>query len=180
MGSSADRKKALLRGELVHRLLQALPDIPQEHRAEAAQRYLAREDGTFTVGERDAIAAQVGRILDDPRFRELFAPGSRAEVPIVGRLSHKGRMYAVSGQVDRLVVTDGAVMIADYKTNHPAPRQPEDAWQYVTQLALYRAVLAKLYPGRDIRAALVWTQVPDLMTLSASVLDQAMADFTPA
>ncbi len=180
MGSSADRKKALLRGELVHRLLQALPDIPQEHRAEAAQRYLAREDGTFTVGERDAIAAQVGRILDDPRFRELFAPGSRAEVPIVGRLSHKGRMYAVSGQVDRLVVTDGAVLIADYKTNHPAPRRPEDAWQYVTQLALYRAVLAKLYPGRDIRAALVWTQVPDLMTLSSSVLDQAMADFTPA
>ena len=167
MGSSADRKKALLRGELVHRLLQALPDIPQEHRADAAQRYLARGHETFTADERDAIAAQVGVILDDPRFRELFAPGSRAEVPIVGRVSHKGRTFAVSGQVDRLVVTAGAVLIADYKTNHPAPRRPEDAPEYVTQLALYRAVLAKLYPGRDVRAALIWTQVPDLMTLSS-------------
>ena len=29
---------------------------------------------------------QVCRVLDDPRFAELFPPGSRAEVPIVGRL----------------------------------------------------------------------------------------------
>ena len=50
----------------------------------------------------------------------------------------------------------------------------------MTQLALYRAVLAKLYPGRDVRAALIWTQVPDLMTLSSQALDEAMARFTPA
>ena len=66
---------------------------------------------------------EVLAVLDDPRFAPLFAPGSRAEVPIVGRLARPGRTpILVSGQVDRLVVTPTAVLIADYKTNRPAPR----------------------------------------------------------
>ena len=108
------------------------------------------------------------RVLDDPRFRELFAPGSRAEVPIVGRLTIAGKAFRVSGQVDRLAVTQAAVLIGDYKTNRPAPRRIEEVPPgYVAQLALYRAVLAKLYPDQTIRAALIWTDVPDLMELSA-------------
>jgi len=47
--------------------------------------------------------------------------------------------------------------------------------QYVRQLALYRAVLAKLYPDRPVRAALIWTEVPDLMELSSEALDNALA-----
>jgi len=49
---------------------------------------------------------------------------------------------------------------------------------YVTQLAIYRAVLAKLYPDRPVRAALLWTDVPDLMELSADDLDAALARVT--
>ena len=178
-GASSDRKKALARGVLVHGLLQALPDIPVERRAEAARRYLERARRDFTATERDAIAEQVRVVLDDPRFAALFAPGSRAEVPIVGRLMHNGRVVPISGQVDRLVVTADAVLIADYKTNHPAPRRPEDVPEYVTQLAFYRAVLARLYPSRDIRAALVWTHIPDLMPLSSDALDAALSRFSP-
>ena len=48
----------------------------------------------------------------------MFAPGSRAEVPIIGRLPQPdGAPYLVSGQIDRLVVTDNAVLIVDFKTN---------------------------------------------------------------
>ena len=107
-GSNSDRKKALARGVLVHGLLQALPDIPMERRAEAARRYLERAHKDFSEAERDAIAEQVRVVLDDPRFAELFSPGSRAEVPIVGRLNHNGRVVPISGQVDRLVVTAGS------------------------------------------------------------------------
>jgi len=87
----------------------------------------------------------------------------------------------VSGQVDRLVVTQASVLIGDFKTNRPAPRQIEDVSQsYVRQLALYRAVLLKLYPDRPVRAALIWTEVPDLMEFSAAMLDAALAGITPA
>ena len=82
----------------------------------------------------------------------------------------------MSGQVDRLAVTPGAVLIADYKTNRPAPRHLADVPSaYVAQLALYRAVLQKLYPTREVRAALVWTDAPDLLALPGTALDAALA-----
>jgi ATP-dependent helicase/nuclease subunit A len=51
---------------------------------------------------------------------------------------------------------------------------------YVKQLALYRAVLQKLYSGHEVRAALIWTEVPDLMELSAETLDAALRQVKPA
>jgi ATP-dependent helicase/nuclease subunit A len=51
---------------------------------------------------------------------------------------------------------------------------------YLRQLALYRAVLAKLYPERPLRAALIFTEVPDLMELSGDVLDAALLRITSA
>ena len=52
----------------------------------------------------------------------MFAPGSRAEVPIVGRIARAGAPpVAVSGQVDRLAVTRDSVLIADYKTDRAVP-----------------------------------------------------------
>jgi ATP-dependent helicase/nuclease subunit A len=131
--------------------------------------------------ERAAIADEVLRVIAHPRFGALYAPGSRAEVPIVGRLALGGGEVRISGQVDRLVVTADAILIADYKSNRPAPRRIEDVPPaYVRQLALYRAVLTRLYPAHSIRAALIWTEVPDLMELSAEALDAALAQVKPA
>ena len=176
-GSPAERKKAMARGVLMHRLLQSLPDIPPEARTEAAFRHLARAAGDFSAEEQESLLAQVRRVLEDARFSQLFSPGSRAEIPIVGRL--KGGTLAVSGQVDRLAVIADAVLIADYKTNRPAPEQFEDVpTAYVRQLALYRAVLAQLYPGKAIRAALLWTHVPDLMEIPAAAMDRELAAVT--
>jgi len=162
-------ERAKVRGNLVHRLMQSLPDIPRERRTEAAQRYLVRNARNFTTAEYEAIIAQVCALLDDPRFAPLFAPGSRAEVPIVGRIDNR----LISGQVDRLAVTADAVLIGDYKTNRPVPQEPPEA--YVTQLALYRAVLARLYPNRPVRAAIVWTEGPDIVEIPSPALDAALA-----
>jgi ATP-dependent helicase/nuclease subunit A len=103
-------------------------------------------------------------------------------VPIVGRLHRSGRPdVLVSGQIDRLVVTADAVLIADYKTNQIVPATAQAAPQaYIEQLALYRAVLARIYPGRTVRAALVWTEGLDLMEFSAAALDAAFARVTSA
>ena len=82
----------------------------------------------------------------------------------------------MAGIVDRLAVTEDAILIADYKTNRDPPRNARRSSEaYVAQLALYRAVLAQLYPGKAVRAALVWTEVPDLMEVSAEAMDAALA-----
>jgi ATP-dependent helicase/nuclease subunit A len=175
-GTSQERIRALARGDLMQRLLQALPDIPPERRAETARRHIARAAMPFPTEERERMVEQLGAVLGDARFAELFGPGSRAEVPIVGRVTRGGRTLSVSGQIDRLAVTPASVLIADYKTNRPAPRRPEEVPRpYLTQLALYRAVLGQLYPDKAIRAVLVWTDVPDLMEISAAALEEALA-----
>jgi ATP-dependent helicase/nuclease subunit A len=175
-----DRRRAIERGILVHRLMQSLPEIAGSERAAAARRYIDRAGAAFAGEERDRVVEGVLGLLADARFAALFAPGSRAEVPIVGRLHRPGRPdVLVSGQIDRLAVTADAVLIADYKTNQIAPATPQAAPQaYLGQLALYRAVLARIYPGRTVRAALVWTEGPDLMELSAAALDAALARVT--
>jgi ATP-dependent helicase/nuclease subunit A len=72
-----------------------------------------------------------------------------------------------------------AVLIADYKTNRPAPRTLADVPPaYIRQLALYRAVLGGLYPERPVRAALVWTDTLALMEIPATSLDAALACLT--
>ena len=174
--SLAGRARALLRGTLVHRLLQSLPDIATARRRDAALGYLARNAGQWTAGDHDALAAEVLALIEDPRFAAVFAAGSRAEVAIAGRLDRPGRRPAlVSGQIDRLVVTPAEVLIVDYKTNHGPPTLPAEAPSaYVRQLALYRAVLAKLYPHLPVRAALLWTETPDLMEILAPALDAAL------
>ena len=114
----AARRQALQRGMLVHRLMQSLPDIPAERRRATALRYLARAGKDFSTAEHEAMVEQVLAVLAEPRFAALFAPGSRAEIAIAGRVGAR----AVSGQVDRLSVAPDAVLIADYKTNRPAPQ----------------------------------------------------------
>jgi ATP-dependent helicase/nuclease subunit A len=172
--------QALARGTLIHRLLQSVPDIEPARRDAAAHGFLARAGAAFSMDEHHLFVGQALAIFADPRFAELFAPGSRAEVPIVGRLpSTRGSEILVSGQIDRLSITPHAVLIADYKTNRDPPTNVDEAPRaYVGQLALYRAVLSKIYPDRPIRAALVWTELPDLMELPADMLDQAIVRIT--
>ncbi len=175
--------QALSRGTLVHRLLQSLPDIEPARREAAAMSFLTRAGAQFSADERSLFASQVLAILADSRFAALFAPGSRAEVPIVGRLSRSGAPeLPISGQIDRLAVTADAVLIGDYKTNRGPPKSVEQAASahpdYVGQLALYRLVLGKMYSDRPIRAVLVWTEIPELMELPAAQLDEAAARIT--
>ena len=177
-GSAADRVKALQRGLIVHRLMQSLPDIPPERRNDAAARYLSNATADFLPAEREEIIKQILAILDDPGFAEVFAPGSRAEVPIVGRIPRPhAATLAVAGQVDRLTVTNQTILIADFKTDRNAPRQLSEVPQpYITQLALYRAVLSRIYSEKTIRAALVFTEGPRLIELPAASLDAAFGE----
>jgi ATP-dependent helicase/nuclease subunit A len=171
------RARALQRGTLVHRLLQSLPDVAAGRRRNAALGFLARNADGWSEEEQAALASQVLGLIADPRFTAVFAAGSRAEASIVGRLDRPGQPKAlVSGQIDRLVVTPNEVLIVDFKTNHTPPQTAAEAPKgYIRQLALYRALLARLYPQLPVRAALLWTETPEIMELSASALDAELA-----
>ena len=71
--------------------------------------------------------------------------------------------------------------IVDYKTNRPAPATLDQVPPaYVLQLALYRALLQPLYPGRAVTAALLFTEAPRLIELPPGAMDDALARLTGA
>ncbi len=176
--SVAERRKALARGRIVHRLMQALPDIAPEGRKAAAARYLKNAAADFLPAEQEKMAQQILAVLNDLIFADVFASGSRAEVPITGRIERAGKTpIIVSGQVDRLMVTREAVLIVDYKTDRAVPRRhAEVAKAYVAQLALYRAVLSRIYPAKTIRAALIYTEGPQMIEIPAPLMAASLTE----
>ncbi len=163
------------RGELIHRLLQLLPDVPVAGRRAAAERMLARERDLTDPQRREMLAAAFG-VLDDTRFADVFGPGSRAEAAIAGTSPRLPAGLAVSGRVDRLLVTPDRVLVVDYKTNRPAPGDVADADPaYLIQMSVYTAVLEEIFPGRRVEAALVWTDGPRLMPVPENIVAATLA-----
>ena len=161
-----------LRGRVIHRLLQVLPEVAPGDRPAVAERMTARDAPGLDAAARDAMAAEVLGILGDGRFAALFGAGSRAEVALIGTVGK----IVVAGQVDRLVVGADEVMVIDYKTNRPAPAdESQVATAYIAQMAAYRAVLEQIYPGKTISCALLWTDGPRLMQLG----DETLARHAP-
>ena len=158
------------RGNALHRLLERLPDVAPDARAATGRALLA---GFAPSGaEADAWLAEALGVLGDPRFADVFAPGGLAEVPVVGRVG--GR--TVRGQIDRLLVTPDEIVIVDFKSNRPPPARVEEVSEAVLfQLAAYEALMARVYPGRRVRSALLWTYAPRLMPVPAEALSGALA-----
>jgi ATP-dependent helicase/nuclease subunit A len=155
------------RGLLVHRLLQGLPELPAEEQEEAARRFLELPAHRLRAEERDEIRRETLAVLRHPDFAAIFGLGSQAEVPLVGLVG--GRV--LSGQIDRLVVEGNRVLVVDFKTLRlPPATEAEVSPVYLRQLALYRAALARIYPGREILCALLWTDGPRLMPISPELL----------
>ncbi len=163
------------RGDLIHRLLERLPDVAADRRRHVAHALLSRERDLSESQREEMISAAFG-VLDDARFSAVFGPGSRAEVALVGTAPDLPPGMRISGRMDRLVVTPERVLVVDYKTNRPAPDRAEDADPaYILQLAAYVAVLEQLYPDRPVEAALVWTDGPRLTPIPRALLEAARA-----
>jgi ATP-dependent helicase/nuclease subunit A len=172
----SDPNPALERGSAVHRLLEVLPGLPPSEREDMARRYLLRK---IPNEDHDRLIAKVLAIVHDPRFAAVFSKSSRAEVSIGGTLMLDGEPRSISGKIDRLAVTDTHVLIVDYKTNRPAPATlagvPDS---HIAQLALYRAILAPLYPDKIVEAALIYTEGPHFIAIDTVHLDASLEALT--
>lgn len=168
---------SLLRGAILHRLLQVLPArLPEAREADAAL-YLSRAAPNWSEAQRDGIVQSVLAVIDDPALSALFSGSSRAEVSIMGTLRLGAREHAVSGRIDRLAVAENCVVIADFKTNRTVPGDVGAVPNvYRTQLAIYREILRPLYPAHRFRCILVFTEGPTAIELPEALLDAALVD----
>ncbi|MBS0272989.1 MAG: double-strand break repair helicase AddA [Proteobacteria bacterium] len=162
--------KRFQRGNLIHGLLARLPGIDIASRRDAALRYLRANK--VANDEAEKLADETLAVIADPQFAAAFAPGSRAEVALVADLPDIGGGARLNGRIDRLAITADEVLVVDFKTNRPPPAKADNvATVYKAQMALYKAALSKVFPGKRITCALVWTDGPSLMPLPDALLE---------
>lgn len=162
-----DQGRRFHRGLLVHRLLETLPSIDPVERERAAKAWLARPIHGLDVARQEEILRETVNVINDPGFSAIFGPGSQAEVPISGLID--GRV--LSGQIDRLLVGDEEILVIDYKTNRPSPKEISAVPAlYIRQMSLYRRALMAMYPGKAVKCGLLWTEGPHLMVLPEALM----------
>jgi len=166
---------ALARGEVLHRLMAALAPLSPEARIEPGRRLIALATD-WAEPAREELLGEAMAVLALPELAGLFAPGALAEVPLLGEVDGT----AVSGRIDRLLVSGRAVLIADFKTDRHVPASAADLPRtHVRQVGLYARLLRKLYPDKEIGAMLVYTAGPRVHVLGQAALDGAVDDVTP-
>ncbi|WP_028749028.1 double-strand break repair helicase AddA [Rhizobium mesoamericanum] len=168
--------RSLQKGRLLHRMLQTLPDVPHSEQADAAMRYARRAASFWPEAERQQLVDSVLRLLRDPNLEPVFSAHTQPEVSIMGTLTIGGVDHAVSGRVDRMAVFDDRVVVLDYKTNRVPPQTEESIFfAHKAQLAIYREILAPLYPGKRIDCLLVYTENGSVHMLTPDALASALA-----
>ncbi|WP_036292604.1 double-strand break repair helicase AddA [Methylosinus sp. PW1] len=167
-----DRERLLV-GRLTHTLLQRLPDTPPERRVEAALRFLELRAAPLDAAQRQGLVAAVLAVIGHASLAPLFGPGSAPEVEIVAKLDSPRGEIAICGRIDRLAETETDVIVADFKTG--APRHPATPAQ-LRQLAVYRAAARRLYPHKNVRCALIFTQSATIEEPEPEALDAALEE----
>jgi ATP-dependent helicase/nuclease subunit A len=172
-GGFAASRDALLAGRFAHALLEHLPGIPPERRATAAE-ILGREGETgLAPKRREEIAAKAQDLIAEPKVAPLFSEKSLAEVSLSGEIElPNGKRCAVAGRIDRLAFTQEAVLIADFKTSLPVEGRARS--RAFVQLAIYRALVRDLYPGRPIRCFLIELEGPRRLEPKEQELEDAL------
>jgi ATP-dependent helicase/nuclease subunit A len=175
-----DRKLAQSRGTLIHRLLEVLPALSEEHWPLAARLTAQAFSSELSAQLREAACKDALALLSGPALRP-FDRGSVSEAGLaVAVCDATGNQIAsILGQADRLVFADGQVTVIDYKSGtlaagaaiHPS---------HLAQLACYRLALQRIYPEATIRAALFNTRLGASTEAASEALETALADVLKA
>ncbi len=159
---SSAMRAAAWRGSLIHQLLERLAPVAPAERRDCALAWLERAAGVAVPEEREEIVAQVCAVLAHPDFADLFGPGSLGEAPLTATLGD-GRVIA--GTVDRLLVEDSRVSVIDFKTGRVPDSDAAVPPSHRVQMQAYADALRVIFPGRAVRAALLYTAGPKLIEL---------------
>jgi ATP-dependent helicase/nuclease subunit A len=175
VSASDHSASSALYGRLMHVLLQYLPTCAPQKRAQAAQNFITSRAQMLAPALQHMLCAEALAVFDDPIMRDLLRhPKKQAEVALAGRVTlPHGVSIDVAGQIDLLIDAPEALYILDYKTG-PARDLADTPEAYLAQLGLYRRLVMRLYPARDVRALLIWTSGPRLCLLAEEQMEKAL------
>ena len=140
--------EAAIRGTIIHKLLELamqVKDIDKLKLDKLAQYIGANED----------VTQEVWKVIDNPELKEIFTDYTLTETSIYGD--------AISGQIDLMLVKDKEIIIIDYKSGKIPYTIPDS---YSTQLKHYKNSMLKIYPDKEIKTYILWTEQARLDKIS--------------
>ena len=159
--------EAARKGTLLHKLFERLPAVPVNRRREAAEAWLARQASDLDASVRSDLVGKALAIIEAPAFADVFGPDALAEAPVAAVVDG----VVIAGKVDRLLVQADRVQVIDFKTGRNVPSSAEAVSPYyLKQMAAYTAALARIFPGRRIDAALLYTEQARMIDLPEALL----------
>ena len=173
--SGVDRKKAIRRGQIIHRLLEVLPGLSPDRQNAAAARIITANLSPFDKDEIDKDEAkawldEARAVMDDPNLLALFTSEAFAELPIGGLVGS----HVVSGIIDRLVITEDTVIFADFKTGQVPDDMNSIPSSYLVQMGLYYRLLQDIFPDHRMKPSLIFTEGPFVFWLDSAQLEAAI------
>lgn len=157
------RRKAMLRGVAFHRILERMAEgLPLDDFA-----------------DQPGLVARALALSGNPALAEVFpSAGSGArilsETPVFGPVAALGGR-AVSGSIDRMILTPERIFVVDFKTGLPPAREKLPTG-YLRQMAVYRAAAQEIFPGCAVEAALLWLDHARLDRFRPEELDEALKE----
>lgn len=133
------------RGSLVHKLLEVL--AKEECKEPAAYKLIEQLEPEMEIEDQEKIINEVMAVFD--AYPWVF--DGQAEVQITA-LFDQGQLEAA---MDVLVVKEDEVWVIDYKTDRQ--KSAESFAKYQQQLMWYKRALAKVFPDKSLKTALLWT-----------------------
>ena len=160
--------EAARKGSLLHKLFERLSDVAPTRRRTAAEAWLAAQADDLEPSVRSGLVDRGLAIVEDPAFADVFGPDALAEAPIAAVVDG----VVIAGKVDRLLVRPDRVQVIDFKTGRHVPSTAQAVSPYyLKQMAAYTAALARIFPGRVIEAALLYTEQARMIELPAALLE---------
>jgi len=162
------------RGIVLHRMLQLISEQPNapEKREKIKSSFssqINQNEISLLWDEAQALIQQnaLAYIYDPDRFDVAYN-----EVPIYYNLPG----YHVHGVVDRVVITEDTVYIVDYKTQLTTDRstQSEIASNYIPQMSLYCHGAKLLWPGKDVKAQILFTRNANMVNIDTVSVEKAI------
>jgi ATP-dependent helicase/nuclease subunit A len=163
---------SLERGRAIHRALERLANAPADRWSD-----VALEAAMSIVEDKDvaqSAANEALKVRRDLLLAHVFAAPSYGEVPLSGVVEWRGSKVDLAARLDRVVVGKDDVLIVEFKTDKVVPKADSTIPKsYVTQLALYRLAVARLFPGRTVNCGILWTAEAKLTILPSRLLHEA-------
>jgi ATP-dependent helicase/nuclease subunit A len=108
----------------------------------------------------DDCLQEAQRLIGDPTLAHIFTPAEHVRVYNECPIHFQLDQQLVYGVIDRLLLSEQEALIIDYKSHSQA--RPDNVAQlaaaYQQQMALYAAGISKAWPGKQVKAALLFTR----------------------